>query len=139
MLSKEATTIIRSVIVRITLLNCLPASWDNVKNRVHIREKFVEQLQYYLHVITQIVILLPVILLGPRICIDNSNNVSEIVMPVIVLLCIFIIVSFQSGFYVYRYEIAEFINTFLQFEVSRKCFKLIFLKHACSNSNFQLS
>ena len=124
MLSKELLRIICKAIVRFTFLQILPVSWDATKNLLEVKCKFVEKLQFYIRATAQTIIFLPVIVLGPRICMENSNNIAEIVMPVIELLGIFNAILFQATFYFYRYEIVNFINVFLKFEASQRKFVL---------------
>ena len=116
MLSKKLLGTIYTTIKRFTFLQILPVSWDSTHNQLHIQFKFTENLRFYFQATVEIIILVPVILLVSRICIENSNNIGEIVMPVIELICTFNAVFFQSGVYFYRYQIVDFINAFLKFE-----------------------
>jgi len=75
--------------------------------------------------ILSILILLPILTLGPIVCIENSNNISGIIMAVLELFCIFLVIINQIGLYVYREEFVMFVNTFLRFEFSdRECIKI---------------
>ena len=132
MLSKEVLGLIQSTIQKFTFLQILPCCWDNTKNQLSIKSKFVEKLQYYFQVTSQILLFTPVFLFGPKACREKSSNIAEIVMPVLEIICICNCIIFQIGFYVYRYEIVCFVNTFLKFEVSQqRKFSLSFHPHKC--------
>ena len=122
MLSKKLVGIICNIIIRFTFLQVVPLSWDSTENQLHVKCKFLENLQFYIQATAQIIVLLPVIVFLSRICIENYNNIEEIVIPVIKLISVINAVIFQTVVYLYRYEIVDFINKFLKFEASQRKF-----------------
>ena len=87
-----------------------------------MKSKFLERLQFYFQLIIQVIILVPVLFFGPKACIDYSNNIAELVIPAVELICLYTATAMEMGCYIYRYEIVFFINKFLQFEASESKF-----------------
>jgi len=118
MLSREVLHLVNRITNQFVSVKMQPIDWDSSKKRLRVTTNFKEILPFLIHQDWSIIFVIPIILLGPRICIDNSNNISRIVIPVLELLCIFFVVIVQIGFYMYRYEFVVFANKFLQYELS---------------------
>jgi hypothetical protein len=118
MLSTEALEFLHKVLADIFFVQILPFSLDKTGTKLDLQTTFKELGPTGFIVVLEFLILVPVAILGSKICIDNSDNFAAIVVPILELLLLFYVVSYQYGFYRYRQEIVVFVNKYLEFEDS---------------------
>jgi len=114
MFSKEVTVTFSNGIKYFCATGELPYFWDDTTNRVQIRTGWIDIFPCILGVCMKIGLLGPALILGPKVCIDNSDEISEIVMGILELISMYTSLAWYTGFYVYRYEISTFMNQFME-------------------------
>ena len=131
MLSQEVLQLVNRIVKQFVSVKMQPTVWDSSKNRLRGTTYLKEILPFLVHQGLNIIFVIPIILLGPKICIDNRNNISGIVIPVLELLCVFFVVILQIGFFTYRHEFVAFANKFLQHELSYGKYVPISIEKSC--------
>jgi len=118
MLSNEVQNHLRKSILKFTSTRIYPIIYNQIENRVYVEEGLVRMLPVFLHFGITVIFTLPVTILGPGILVRNSDQISEIAMPAVALICYYYVLFSQITFYIHRHEVCIFINKFLQFEQS---------------------
>jgi hypothetical protein len=125
MLSKEVLGLLHKSRLRAVSIKYLPFTWDESQTQLLVKTGFKELLIVRILIAIEVVTLIPIYILGCRAVTQSSDNFADVVMAVLELICISYVVSFQYGFYSCRFEIAVFVNKFLQFEESRCNFSFL--------------
>jgi len=118
MLSKQVIQILQNSVPQLVNHRVLPFGWETIHNKRQLRIKsgIRELIPFYVLSTIDLLFLVPVLLFGPRACMENAHNIGEVVLPINALVCICIGVNLRWGFYTCRHEIATIINKFLGFE-----------------------
>ncbi len=121
MLSRKVLKMLHKSIDYLAFVKYLPFCWDDpkMKHRFRVRVGFKEMRFVIAAIVFETLTLIPIFIFGAKICVDNAENFETVVMPLMELICLSFVVSFQIGFYRYRHELVTFFNKFLQFEDSR--------------------
>jgi len=91
----------------------LPYKWDKSTCRLRITEGLRGNILAIFMFCANVVILIPALTLGPVACMENAEDISSIVMPIVQLICTSYGLVFYIGLFKYRYEISNFTNQFL--------------------------
>jgi hypothetical protein len=122
MLSKEVLKLLQKGRVQIVSIKYLPFTWDESKTQLRVKTGWKELLIVRILIAIEVVTFIPIYIFGWTPVIQSSDDYGGVVMTVLELICLSYVVSFQYGFYSCRFEIADFVNKFLQFEDSRSKF-----------------
>jgi hypothetical protein len=117
MLSNEVLSILRKSVGKLATNKILvPFAWDETKTKLRVKSGKKELFSFRIYILVEVVVFGSIFAFGPEPLVSGSDSFSEIVMPIMGLICIYLAVNLQLGLFVCRHDIAVFVNKYLQYE-----------------------
>jgi len=120
MLSPKLIFCITKTIQDFTTIKMLPFSWNLRKGHLCVTQNWRTIIPVIIQLLANFVIVCPVFILGPLVCIQNTDaSFLEILKVALQLACICCAGLLQINCNLYRHEASTFINILLEFERSQ--------------------
>ena len=116
MLSEIALKRISQSIKKLTAVRLWPYHWDSTTQQLSSELSAMEFTQFILCISLETCFMVPYFAIVPGILSDNSDRISKIVVPSMIMICCVTLLCTQSLYWIFGWQFLTFINKFFQLE-----------------------
>ena len=127
MLSEIALKRLSQSIAKLAAVRMWPYHWDSTTQQLSSELTTIEFIEFILCISFETFFMIPYFATVPGILLDNSDQVSKIVVPTMILMCCTTLFCVQSLHWIFGWHFLTFTNKFFQLENILRELSIIFL------------